>query len=346
MRFIATTAHPSFSEDEKTLHLIDAVMNDVLKKMRKASTIQEVRELVVFPMRSFMRPPKGVSNKQIKLAPHLKGIESTSVDSVRDPHVILFFHGGAYIAGCAQTSLCLSAELCRRTRMTVVSVDYRLAPEYPFPAAVLDATDAYMWVLRDRPPSRVLLAGESAGGGLCSALLLHLKSNGKPMPLAVFMMSPWLDLRVPPLHCKQTIPKLKSEAELYLNGADALDPLASPIFGNLERLPPMLIQTATSEHMIKENLEFVHKAAMVGTRCVFESYPGYFHSFQYWYRELHAADRALANAASFIRNCVEDHYLVIASSSLVKCYSSLPESDTQESDTSEYENKERLQLRP
>src|SRR6476469_485256 len=175
-----------------------------------------------------------------------------TVDGIEPRHVVLYFHGGVYVMGDAG----LASQVARRTQAKVISVDYRLAPEHPYPAAVDDALAAYEALLQSGiAPSDIAFAGESAGGGLAVATLVNARDHGLALPAAAFVMSPYADLTLAgttmdtkhaadPLLSRES---LQSRVPDYTSGQDASLGLISPIFADLSGLPPLIIQAGTHE---------------------------------------------------------------------------------------------------
>lgn len=163
---------------------------------------------------------------------------------------VLYFHGGAYVIGSAQSSLGLAAEIARRAGVRVVTVDYRLAPENPYPAALDDALAAYRALLAETEPGQIAVAGESAGGGLAIALLVAARDTGLPMPASGAVFSPFADLTLAggSIAGKSSADPALTEAGLRLRGGqyiaagDPATPTASPVFASLKGLPSLLIQ--------------------------------------------------------------------------------------------------------
>src|SRR5256714_7113375 len=167
---------------------------------------------------------------------------------------ILYLHGGGYVLGSIKSHRDMCERLSRAAEARVLALDYRLAPEHPFPAAVDDARAAYLWLLKQGlSPKQIAFSGDSAGGGLTFASLLALKQHGDPMPACAAPLSPWVDLEglgesmttrdaVDPMVHK---PMIVQMAQTYLGGAGARDPLAAPLYRDLLRLPPVLMQVGT-----------------------------------------------------------------------------------------------------
>jgi acetyl esterase/lipase len=225
--------------------------------------------------------------------------------------VILYFHGGVYVIGSAATSVPLVAELARRTGARVITVDYRLAPEHPYPAAVDDAQDAYHGLLdQGVDPGQIALAGESAGGGLAVATLLALRDAGTPLPSCAFVMSPYADLTLSgdSIASRQAVDRTLTPEGLrlripdYVAGADAADPLISPIFADLTGLPPLLIQVGSNEILLSDALRLAERAAMSDLTVTLDVTDGVPHVFQAFAAMLDEADAALVRAAAFLRN--------------------------------------------
>lgn len=224
--------------------------------------------------------------------------------------VVLYFHGGAYVLGSPQSHRHLAAALGESAAAAVLVPDYRLAPEHPFPAAVDDALAAYHWLLGvGVAPVRVAVAGDSAGGGLALALLLRLREAGEPLPAAGVLVSPWADLTCASgshTHRAAADPVLRSEelrrmAELYLGGADAHAPLASPVFADLQGLPPLLVQVGSDEVLFDDARRVAQRATAAGVDVRFEEWPEMIHVWHWYFPLLEEGRAALAAAGRFLR---------------------------------------------
>ena len=239
----------------------------------------------------------------------VSGIEVTAPDADAEV-VILYLHGGVYVIGSAATSVPLVAELARRTSATIVTLDYRLAPEHPFPAAVDDARDAYHGLLEQGVASgQIALAGESAGGGLTVATMLALRDAGTPLPSSAFLMSPYADLTLSgdSIATKEAVDRTLTPEGLrlripdYLAGADAADPLISPVFADLTGLPPLLIQVGSNEILLSDALRLAERAAMADVTVTLDVTDRVPHVFQAFAAMLDEADDALVRASAFLR---------------------------------------------
>src|SRR2546421_2266691 len=175
--------------------------------------------------------------------------------------VILYFHGGVYVIGTAAATVPLVGELARRAGTRAITLDYRLAPEHPYPAAVADAQDAYQGLLEQGVDAgQIALAGESAGGGLAVATLLGLRDAGIPLPSCAFLMSPYADLTLSgdSIADQEAVDRTLTPEGLrlripdYLADADAADPFISPVFADLTGLPPLLIQVGSKQILLSD----------------------------------------------------------------------------------------------
>ncbi|HEY3607178.1 MAG TPA: alpha/beta hydrolase [Pseudonocardiaceae bacterium] len=232
-----------------------------------------------------------------------------TVDGVEPRHVVLYFHGGVYVMGDAFLGVDLASQVGRRTRAKVISVDYRLAPEHPYPAAVDDALAAYEALLHNgTAPSDIVLAGESAGGGLAVATLVNARDRGLPLPAAAFVMSPYTDLTLTGATMKtkrDTDPLLSLEALRarvvdYTSGRDAAQGLISPLFAELTGLPPLIIQAGTHEVLLDDAVRLAAAAATADVEVTLDVTPGVPHVFQAYHPILEEAAAALDRAGQLL----------------------------------------------
>jgi monoterpene epsilon-lactone hydrolase len=222
---------------------------------------------------------------------------------------IVYMHGGGYVIGSARAESIIPANIARASGATVYTLDYRLAPEHPFPAAVEDAQAAYEWLInRGADPSRIMLVGNSAGAGLAAAAAVRARDMGQPLPGAIALISPWVDLTLSgeSIESKSSVdPMLTREwlsecARLYLDGAAPDDPLVSPLFADLTGLPPILIQHGTREILLSDAERLAERAAAAGVATEVQRYDGLWHAFQLHAGVLRASDRAIARLAEFL----------------------------------------------
>ncbi|KAI9462408.1 Alpha/Beta hydrolase protein [Lactarius psammicola] len=230
--------------------------------------------------------------------------------------IILYLHGGAYYLFSPSTHRSITVPLSKFTDSRIFAVAYRLAPETRFPGPLHDAVSTYFRLLEDLhiPPSNILFAGDSAGGGLCLALLMYLRDNNYPLPAGAILMSPWVDLTrscdswdsnssfdIVPIpsngdHLDPVACYLGSNMELYLT-----HPYASPLFGEFTGLPPMLIQAGESEVLRDEITLLAHKATLAGVQVMHELYEDAIHVFQA-FPFLEASQHAFSSCRAFVRH--------------------------------------------
>lgn len=223
---------------------------------------------------------------------------------------ILYLHGGAYCVGSPATHRALTGRLARRCEARLFAADYRLAPEHPFPAAVDDAVAAYRGLLAGaQDAAGIVLAGDSAGGGLCVATALALRGLGLPQPRAMVLFSPWVDLagerpaEPPPGEVMLEETWLAECARSYLAGRDAREPLASPVFADvasLAGLPRTLVQVGSDELLLPDSQRLHARLEAAGVRSTLSIYPRRWHVFQMHAGVLRDADRALDEVAAFL----------------------------------------------
>jgi monoterpene epsilon-lactone hydrolase len=232
-----------------------------------------------------------------------------TVDGIESRHVVLYFHGGVYVMGDAALAADLGSQVGRRTDAKVISVDYRLAPEHPYPAAVDDALAAYEALLdNDIAPADIVLAGESAGGALAVATLVKARDQGLPLPAAAFVMSPYADLTLAgaTMETKREVDPLMSREALqarvadYTAGQDAALGLISPVFADLSGLPPLIIQAGSHEVLLDDAVRLAGQAARADVEVTLDITPGVPHVFQAYYPILDEGSAALDKAGQFL----------------------------------------------
>lgn len=221
---------------------------------------------------------------------------------------LLFFHGGGFTIGSAEDHADLCLRLSQSAGVRVLSINYRLAPERPFPAAVLDCAAAYDFLLSaGAAPENIALAGISAGGTLALAVLLKARDRGLALPAAALLMSPATDLRFlgPSVIRNQatdwvTQARLSSLRSNYLAGADPCLALASPFFADLAGLCPLMIQAGTGELLLSDIEAFTDKAKQEGVPVSFEAWPYMFHCFQVFSRLLAQSRAAVEGGGAYL----------------------------------------------
>jgi acetyl esterase/lipase len=219
---------------------------------------------------------------------------------------VLFLHGGAFLLGSPTSHRSITARLALLTGATVYAVDYRLAPEHPFPAAHADAFAGYRALLaQGLEPGRIAVAGDSAGGGLALSLALRAVRDGLPRPACLALISPWVDMTLARL---ADVPGdsllspgwLRQGANAYLRGRDAGTAAASPLFGDLSTLPPTLIQSVSEEILREDARRLAEAAKAASTPVEHQEFEGLWHDFQLYAGVVPEATRAVAAVARFV----------------------------------------------
>jgi acetyl esterase/lipase len=222
--------------------------------------------------------------------------------------VLLYLHGGAFVLGSIDASREWVVRLTRATHTRAMIVGYRLAPEYPYPAALYDATVAYLRLLEEGiAPSQVILAGDSAGGGLALSMLVGLRDAGHPLPAGAVCISPWTDLALTGDSIQDkaqadpilTPRDLEMYAGYYAGTVQRTEPLLSPLYADLAGLPPLLIQVGQEEILLDDAVRCARKARAAGVDVTLETWEGMFHVF-HMLPFLPETKRALDAIAAFV----------------------------------------------
>jgi acetyl esterase/lipase len=221
--------------------------------------------------------------------------------------VVLYLHGGGYVFGSFATHGMLMAKLAKAARMPVVHVEYRLAPEHPYPAALEDALFAYQWVRENYPRAKVYVGGDSAGAGLTLALMQKLRADAILLPDAIFLFSPWADLSGTSQAVKNNVRTeymlaesgLHQAAAAYAPCGDVKDPMLSPIHADYTGIPPMLVQFVPHEILADDARIVIARAQAAGVSVTVSQWPGNAHAFQ-TLGNLRDADKAIAEVAQWL----------------------------------------------
>ena len=229
---------------------------------------------------------------------------------VRTDAAVLYLHGGGYVIGSPRSHRHLAAAIARAAGVQALLLDYRLAPEHPFPAALDDALAAYEWLqTQGVPPNRIVVAGDSAGGGLTMATLLALRDRKLPQPAGGVCISPWVDLTcsgasyatrasADPIVTRDGVEKM---AQAYVPGGDLKAPLVSPLFADLHDLPPLLIQVGSDEVLLDDSLVLGRRALAAGVSVTVEEWPAMVHVWHWFLSMLDEAERAVTGIGDFVR---------------------------------------------
>lgn len=229
---------------------------------------------------------------------------------VRTDAAVLYFHGGGYAIGSPRSHRHLAAAIARAAGTRALLLDYRLAPENPYPAALDDAVAAYQWLLaRGIAPGRIVLGGDSAGGGLTVATLLALRDRGVPRPAGGVCISPWVDLTcsgasyatkaaADPIVTRDGV---EAMAQAYVGTGDRKAPLVSPLYADLHALPPLLIQVGSDEVLLDDAIGLGARARAAGVEVTVEEWPQMVHVWHWFLPILDEAEKAIAGIGDFAR---------------------------------------------
>jgi monoterpene epsilon-lactone hydrolase len=248
-------------------------------------------------------------------APPLNGdcIEREGGHDPKTARTLLYLHGGGYYFCSPQTHRTITVGLAERADARVLVPDYRLAPEHRFPAAVEDAVAAYRRLVADGTPAqRIVIGGDSAGGGLALATLLSLRDAGDPLPAGAVLFSPWTDLAATGASILANDksdamfrgPRIAQFARLYLGETAPTNPLASPLYADLKGLPPLFIQASDSEVLLDDSTRLADKATKAGVSVSFTTWHRLPHVWQFFAPFLPEGRAALGDAAQFMRRVV------------------------------------------
>lgn len=274
--------------------------NDGVALVKRARKVFGESKLVRY------RPPRDIRIEEVQDGVRGEWLAPSNLRA-RDS-VLLYFHGGGYVSCSARGHRPITATLAQLTGSRVFSLEYRLAPEHPFPAPVEDAVAAFQWLLAQGiAPQKIALAGDSAGGGLVMATLVALREKGIPLPACAACIAPLVDLVgeytfTNPKSCAMFFPDDgRAFAKVYLNGASPLSPLASPLLADLKGMPPLLIQVADKELLYDDAVRLHEKATASGVESRLHVYPGLPHVWQVFVGTVPEAIEALGEIAEFVK---------------------------------------------
>jgi acetyl esterase/lipase len=252
----------------------------------RSGAVQSNR-LFIDNLAALLPPPRGTKRRLARVA----GRPASWIGGFEDSsgRILYYLHGGGYAMGSLRSHRSLTAYLARAARAKALLVDYRRAPEHPFPAALEDALAGYRALLdAGADPRRLVIAGDSAGGGLCVSLMLSLKEGGLPLPAAAHLMSPWVDLTKSNrpfydfIFGRKCLVDWNADflASLYCQGHEPENPLISPLYGDLSGLPPLLVTAGRTEPLRMDGRNLVQKAKEQGVKAVFVHYESPMHVVQ------------------------------------------------------------------
>ncbi|PCM45108.1 alpha/beta hydrolase [Marinobacter sp. ANT_B65] len=289
-------------------HLLETglrqIMNRVVRPtLHPAVPVSVQRKLISQAYRSSV-PPRDCRFQSDTLA-GIPVIRSSFGQVTRG--AVLYLHGGGYIIGSAATHRGITGHLAKASGCMVVAPDYRLAPEHPFPAALDDAEAVWLALIDEGfAPGQIAIAGDSAGGGLAVALAMRLRDSDQPLPSSLTVFSPWTDLTQEALYSPECEPVLQAQwtakaAKLYAGHESLRNPLLSPVFGNFEGLPPILIQAGSQEILLNDAERLADAARKAGVPTQLEVFNSLWHVFQIHSGQLERATTAVKAAGDHIR---------------------------------------------
>jgi epsilon-lactone hydrolase len=234
---------------------------------------------------------------------------SSAVEPARDEPVIFYTHGGGYVSGSCDDHRKVVAKIVKLSGIRALLFEYRLAPEHPFPAAVEDSLTAYGWLLTQGvSPSKIVIFGESAGGGLCLATLLALKDKELPLPAAGIALSPWTDLKLTGESyrtrrkvCLSPTGMSKVCSKYYAGEQDLANPWISPLYGDLHGLPPLLINVGNDETIRDDSTRFAEKAQAAGVKTILKVEKGMGHCYPLLFPLFPEATQAMHEIVAFMK---------------------------------------------
>lgn len=285
-------------------------------KADKNASLQQQRAILEDSARYLPMPPQ-VDVKQTVVgkiaAEWLRPVGAT------DNRAILYLHGGAYTMGSCTTHRALASRIAIASQTPAFLPEFRLAPEYPFPAALEDGEAVYRWLVEQGiSPQKMVVAGDSSGGGLAIALTVLLRDKDVPLPAAIICLSPWADLELTgeSVTTRAKVDPMCSPEESqyhaihYIGKQDARAPLVSPIYADLHGLPPILIQVGDREILLSDAIRLAERARKDGVDAELEVWDGMWHVWHLFARYVPEAQRAIYNIGAFIRKhlecCVSD----------------------------------------
>jgi acetyl esterase/lipase len=252
--------------------------------------------------------PEGIVVEQVESAP--VPMEWVYAKDASKDKVLLYFHGGAYVVESAKSRRPLEAAISTAAGVRILSIDYRMAPEHPFPAAVEDAIQAYNWLLeKGYKPGSIALGGDSAGGGLALAAILALREEKAKLPGAAVLLSPWTDLTMESesIAANQdtdiplSVDWIKSMAKAYAGKTDLKHPQVSPLFSDPTGLPPLLVQAGSAEMLLDDSKGFAEKAHEAGVDVSLQVFKGMWHVFQAYGSSVTESGKAISEIGEFLK---------------------------------------------
>ena len=292
------------------------VLKNIIESKRKnpykeSKTIDQLRKETE-TAGSLIPLPRNIKYKRV--AAGNVDAEWITCGEVNENKIFMFMHGGGYYRGSVAATRATVARISAEAKVKCLSIEYRLAPEHPFPAAIDDTYSAYQWLVNEGiSPKHIIVSGQSAGGGLCLALLLKIKENNISQPLGAVALSPWTDLsqsgktmikneKIDPVINKKYLDRF---AKLYFPDLKNMSHLASPIIGDLSGLPDILIQVGSAETMLDDSTRFYEKAKKANVNAKLEIWENMFHGWHSSAHILKDAENAIVSIGKFCRKLLK-----------------------------------------
>ncbi len=277
------------------------------------NNLAQVRRSADKAARMLGRVPKGVAWRPVSIHDGLAAEWILPAGAGAPDRAILYFHGGGYVLGSIQAHRGIVSKFVKASGLGALLFDYRLAPEHPFPAGLEDAMAAYEWLLdQGLSPAHIVFAGDSAGGGLGLACLIALRDRGLPLPAAAVALSPWTDVactgesyRTRARVCLSPPGSWEASRKHYVGDGDPCRPLVSPLYGDLEGLPPLLVLAGEDEVLRDDSIRFAHKAEQAGVDVTLRVEAGMCHCYPACAPLFPEASRAMAEIGAFIQAHVD-----------------------------------------
>ena len=290
--------------------LLDAILRWGMKRHAdEAIDLKRSRRMMHRTPRRVLRVPGDIRITEVVTEKGMRfdKVERIGAGAARQPVIIYYLHGGGYFFGSPKTHRPIIISLVKALDGLAYGLDYRLAPEYPFPAAVEDAAEAYRWLVGMHCNSRIVIAGDSAGGSLAIVTAIGARRAGLPPPAALIAFSPWCDLACtgPSLvanarSCAMFTPKgIRQAAASYLAGSDPRDPRASPLYADLGGLPPMLLFASNQETLLDDAVRLAERARTAGVEVEIVRRDGLPHVWPVFVHLLPEAREAVTRIATF-----------------------------------------------
>jgi monoterpene epsilon-lactone hydrolase len=292
--------------------LLQEAIHDLKDALLSEIPIEKRRFRMEEAARRGIRVPRGVTTQTVSASGvHAEWVTPTKKDS---HGAILYLHGGGYVLGSISTHRGMAGRIARSANARLLLVDYRLAPEHPFPAALEDAIGAYKWILAQGiTPQHIAIGGDSAGGGLTLVVALSLRDHHDPLPAALFLLSPWTDLT---FSGDSVVSRAERDPVLTINdnwleNSYAGDypltyPYISPLFANLAGLPPMFVQVGSEEILFDDSTRLVEKALQAKVDATLEIWEGMWHVFQAFAPYIPEAEQAIDQIGAFLKKQIPE----------------------------------------